>query len=230
MKDLKKNIEKLHTTEAGMVRISRNLDLNRDGLINWCQEAVKNTDYIMRCGKNWYVYYQGIAITINAHSYTIITAHKINPKIAVIQSSDYFCLREFLYQAIYIPEGEPLPPREIIDQPEIAVYIKNFGSQTGDLGVVARQNDQIVGAAWTRIIPAYGQVDDNTPELAISILPAFRGYGIGTKLMKRLLNLLKNNGYEQTSLSVKKNNPAVNFYQNLGYDKKKQIMPAMRIT
>ena len=101
---------------------------------------------------------------------------------------------------------------------EIFVYIKDFGTQTGDIGVVAEQNGQVVGAAWTRIILAYGHVDANTPELAISILPEFRGYGIGTKLMKKLFELLKNNEYKQTSLSVQKNNPAVRFYQCLGYE------------
>jgi len=83
---------------------------------------------------------------------------------------------------------------------------------------VAEQNGQIIGAAWTRIIPAYGHIDNRTPELAISILPEFRGYGIGTKLMKKLFEVLRQNGYERTSLSVQKNNPAVRFYQRLGYE------------
>ena len=80
------------------------------------------------------------------------------------------------------------------------------------------QAPQIIGAAWTRIIPAYGHVDNNTPELAISILPEFRNYGIGTKLMNKLFDVLRDNGYNQTSLSVQKNNPAVRFYKRLGYE------------
>ena len=58
----------------------------------------------------------------------------------------------------------------------------------------------------------------DAPELAISILPEFRGYGIGSKLMKKLFKVLLENGYKQTSLSVQKNNPAVRFYQRLGYE------------
>lgn len=77
----------------------------------------------------------------------IITVHKINPKIYSMQESEYGCLHEFLYQAIFIPEGEELPPRSIIEDPEISIYIKDFGKQPGDLGVVAEQNGQIVGAA-----------------------------------------------------------------------------------
>jgi ribosomal protein S18 acetylase RimI-like enzyme len=134
-----------------------------------------------------------------------------------MRASDYECLHEFLYQALYIPEGEERPPREIINAPEIIIYIKDFGTQPGDLGVVAEQNGQIIGAAWTRIIPAYGHIDKNTPELAISILRPFRCYGIGSKLMRKLFDVLRKNGYKQTSLSVQKDNPAVRFYQRLGY-------------
>ena len=147
-------------------------------------------------------------------------------KIRVMRQSDYECLPEFLYQAIFIPEGVDSPPRSVINDPEIFVYIKDFGTQPGDLGVVAEQNPesssgqapQIIGAAWTRIIPAYGHINNETPELAISILPEFRNLGIGTKLMTKLFDLLRENEYRQTSLSVQKDNPAVRFYQRLGYE------------
>ena len=217
MNDLITNIEKLHTTELGVQRIKKNLSLDTDDVVKWCKEAINQADIIIRQGKNWYIYYKGIVLTVNAHSYTIITAHKLKAKIRVIQKSDYECLNEFLYQAIFIPEGEAAPPRDIINDPEILIYIKDFGDTIGDLGVVSEQDNQIIGAAWVRIISAYGHVDSNTPELAISILPEFRGYGIGTKLMHTLFKVLKENGYKQTSLSVQKNNPAASFYQRLGY-------------
>lgn len=218
MNDLIANIDQLHTTELGEKRIKKNLNLNSDDAVGWCKETIKYADIIMRQGKNWYAYHKGVAITINAHSYTIITAHKIRTKIRIIQRSDYACLNEFLYQAIFIPAGADSPPRSIINDPEIFAYIKDFGSRSGDLGVIAEQNNQVIGAAWTRIISAYGHLDNNTPELAISILPEFRGYGIGMKLMNKLFKLLKENGYERTSLSVQKDNPAVRFYQRLGYE------------
>jgi len=217
MNDLTQNIDKLHTTQMGADRIKRNLNLQIDDVVSWCKEAVKQADVIIGRGKNWYVYGGGVVITINVHSYTVITAHKINAKVRVMIESDYECLPEFLYQAIFIPEGEELPPRSVINDPEIFVYIKNFGTQAGDLGVVAEQNGQIIGAAWTRIIPAYGRIDNDTPELAISILPEFRSYSIGTKLMKKLFKVLQENGYKKISLSVQKDNPAVRFYQRLGY-------------
>jgi GNAT superfamily N-acetyltransferase len=133
-----------------------------------------------------------------------------------ITEADYPLLEEFLYNSIFIPPGSELPQKEIIFKPEIFVYIKGFGGKD-DCGVVAVQSDIIVGAAWTRIIPAYGHIDDETPELAISILPGYRGKGIGTKMMTRLFGLLRERGYTRTSLSVQKGNPAVRFYQRLGY-------------
>ncbi|MCK9217765.1 MAG: GNAT family N-acetyltransferase [Firmicutes bacterium] len=218
MDNLINNIEKLHTTALSKARVRNNLHLGTLDVVEWCQQAVEHANYIMKSGKNYYVYYNGDVITINAHSYTIITAHKINAKIRVMGESDHACLDEFLYQAIFIPKGEDVPPRNIINVPEIFIYIKNFGEEIGDLGVVAEQNGQVVGAAWTRIIHAYGHIDENIPELAISLLPEFRGYGIGAKLMKKLFKVIEENGYSQTSLSVQKDNPAVRFYQRLGYE------------
>lgn len=217
MADLLDNLDLIHTTVRGVNRIKNNLNLSEENVIQYCKNAILSADMIMRTGKNYYVYYKGQAITVNAKSYTVITAHAINAKVRVITPSDYICLDEFLYQAIFIPKDTPCPDRSIINDPSINIYIKDFGSQEGDFGIVAEQNGQICGIAWTRIIPAYGHIDNQTPELAISILPKFRGCGIGTKLMGKLFKILRENGYKQTSLSVNKSNPAVNFYTKLGY-------------
>ncbi len=137
-------------------------------------------------------------------------------KIRQIQPQEYPVLEDFLYHAIFLPPGaEPLL-WEIIYEPEIFIYIKDFSNQD-DCGVVAEDNGKIVGAAWTRIIPAYGHIDDQTPELAISILPGWRGKSIGSQMMRYLFDLLRERGYRQTSLSVQKDNPAVRFYERLGY-------------
>ena len=138
-------------------------------------------------------------------------------RVREIAKTEYPLLEGFLYNAIFIPEGEECPPREIIFDPEIYIYIRDFGSDT-DCGVVAENDRSIVGAAWARIIPAYGHIDDDTPELAISVLPEYRGQGVGTMLMKRLFRLLLERGFKRTSLSVQQNNPAVRFYKRLGYE------------
>jgi ribosomal protein S18 acetylase RimI-like enzyme len=133
-----------------------------------------------------------------------------------IKSIEYPLLEDFLYHAIFLPPGvEPLP-REIIFKQEIYIYIKDFGGKD-DFGVVAEIGGLIIGAAWARIIPAYGHIDDDTPELAISVMPEHRGQGVGTSLMMFLFDLLRKHGYRRTSLSVQKDNPAVRLYRRLGY-------------
>ena len=75
--ELLTNLDKLRLTELGILRIKRNLDLDLDtgNLVAWCKSEVKNAGAIIRKGKNWYAYCCNAILTINAHSYTIITAH-----------------------------------------------------------------------------------------------------------------------------------------------------------
>ena len=134
-----------------------------------------------------------------------------------IQKNEYPLLEDFLYNAIFLPPGTQPPPREIIFNPDVFIYIDGFGDKPGDCGVVAKQDGKIIAAAWTRIIPAYGHIDDYTPELAISVLSEYRGQGIGTMLMTRLFEMLRERGYKQTSLAVQQKNAAVRFYKRLGY-------------
>lgn len=75
--DLLRNLDKLHTTELGVVRIKRNLGLDIDDVVAWCRQKIQAADGITRQGKNWYVDVDNIKITVNAHSFTIITAHPI---------------------------------------------------------------------------------------------------------------------------------------------------------
>ncbi|MCL1912635.1 MAG: GNAT family N-acetyltransferase [Eubacteriaceae bacterium] len=190
--------------------------------IQWCHAAKRQAHTISKRGKNWYVYTGSAAITINANNLCVITAHKINPKVRYMGEADYGCLPEQLYYAIYVPEDGSQPPREVVNAPEIFIYIEDFGASPADTGVVAEQNGQIIGAAWTRIIQGYGHIDNETPELAISVLPGFRGLGIGTKMMAMLFGVLKKKGYLRTSLSVHKDNLAVAFYERLGYETVKE--------
>ena len=74
--DLHINLDKLHTTELGVVRIRKNLSLADIDVVIWCKDKVRNASDIVRRGKNWYVHSGDAVITINAHSFTIITAHK----------------------------------------------------------------------------------------------------------------------------------------------------------
>lgn len=135
-----------------------------------------------------------------------------------IKESEYPLLDEFIYEAIFVPKDVSVPEKSIINNPSLQVYIAGFGMKKDDYCVVAEVNNQVVGAAWVRIMNDYGHIDDETPSLAISLYKQYRGLGIGTALMKRLLIVLKEKGYNRTSLDVQKANYALKMYQNVGYE------------
>lgn len=71
------NLDQLHTTDLGAERIQKNLRLDIADVVSWCKEKIKAPGSIItQRGKNWYVAVENYEITVNAHSYTIITAHK----------------------------------------------------------------------------------------------------------------------------------------------------------
>ncbi len=138
-------------------------------------------------------------------------------EIRSLKSEEIPLLEEFLYQAIFIPQGLAPLPRSILKEPELEMYIKDLGQQPDDWALAAEVNGRLVGAVWVRIMKDYGYYDDRTPSLSISFLSEFRGQGLGQQLMTAMLDLLKAKGYPSVSLSVSKDNPAVGFYQRLGF-------------
>lgn len=134
-----------------------------------------------------------------------------------IAKNEYSLLNKFLYEAIFIPDGIEPPDKSIIHNPELQVYIRDFGKYKDDYCLIAEADNKIIGAVWARIMEDYGHIDDMTPSLAISLYNDYRGHGIGTDMMKRMLRLLKNNGYKRVSLSVQKENYAVKMYLKVGF-------------
>ena len=139
-------------------------------------------------------------------------------KIRTISEGEESLLQDFLYQAVFVPEGVPAPPKSIISQPELQICITGFGTKKDDIGLVAEVNKKAVGAVWVRIMNDYGHIDNATPSIAVSLYKDYRGLGIGTALMKEMLRILKDRGYKQASLSVQKANYAVNMYQKTGFE------------
>ena len=75
------NITRIHTTEMGKDRIAANLKLDLDDVVDYCKSKILDVRCeIHKRGKNWYCRIDGIEITVNAHSYTIITAHLVRDK------------------------------------------------------------------------------------------------------------------------------------------------------
>lgn len=135
-----------------------------------------------------------------------------------LNEEDYGVLVDFLYEAIFIPEGVEPPPRDIIERPELRLYIEDFGSSPHDIAFGAFCGGRIAGAVWCRIMEDYGHVNDLTPSMAISLYKEFRGKGLGTALMKAILSELRSRGYKQVSLAVQKENYAVKLYRSLGFE------------
>ena len=133
-----------------------------------------------------------------------------------IKEEEYPILSDFLYEAIFIPDGMEKPPKAIIEQSELQVYIADFGKED-DWCLVAEVKGKIVGAVWVRIMNDYGHIDDEIPSLAISLYDEYRSLGIGTALMDAILQFLKDKGYKKTSLSVQKANYEVNMYRKIGF-------------
>ena len=135
-----------------------------------------------------------------------------------MQKQEYPLLDNFLYEAIFIPKGIEPPPKTIITSPELQVYVERFGESKDDWGLVAEVDGKIVGTVWVRIMNDYGHIDDETPSLAISLYKKYRGFGIGTAMMKEILALLKSHGYSRVSLSVQKDNYAAKMYLKIGFE------------
>lgn len=141
----------------------------------------------------------------------------MNYKIRKVRENEYKLLDDFIYEAIFIPEGETLPPKSIINQPDLQVYIKDFGKEKDDMCFVAEVDGKVVGAVWVRDMQDYGHIADGVPSFAISLYKEYRNYGIGTEMMKTMLAELKNRGYEKASLAVQKVNYAVKMYKKVGF-------------
>jgi GNAT superfamily N-acetyltransferase len=125
-------------------------------------------------------------------------------------------LRDMLRHAFYwrTPVGEKEPP--------LTRYVNGWG-RPGDRSLIAIDDFVPVGAAWYRLFTqadaGFGYVDEQTPELAIAVVPSRRGRGFGHELLTELLDQARADGFESISLSVAKDNPAVSLYEKYGFDR-----------
>ena len=127
---------------------------------------------------------------------------------------------EALYNALFTPEESEPFPREIIQLPQLRRYISDFGKE-GDICFIAEFDGNPVGAIWVRLFSedekGYGFVDNETPDLSMSVSKEFQNKGIGTTLLKHMLNVLENSSFKQVSLSVDIRNYAHSLYKKHGF-------------
>lgn len=135
-----------------------------------------------------------------------------------LEAGEYPVLRKFLYLAVFVPEGQSPPPEDVLDVPEMRVYLDGFGREAADVAVGADCGGKIVGAAWARVMEDYGHLYDGVPSIAISLLPGYRGQGLGKRLLSGLLDELRAAGHRRVTLAVQKENlAACRLYRGLGF-------------
>lgn len=122
--------------------------------------------------------------------------------------------------AFWRPEGPSGSVTEVLSQPQLARYVTGW-PRPGDLGVIALDEQRPVGAAWVRLMPAsdpgYGFVEAATPELSMGVVQAWRGLGVGTRLLHALIAAAREQGLPSLSLSVEPDNYARRLYERVGF-------------
>ena len=107
----------------------------------------------------------------------------------------------------------------VIKQPLLARYVLGWG-RNGDYGCVAEIDTKAIGMAWLRLWrgedKGFGYISDRIPELALAVLPKYRGQGVGSRLLKEILFVAKDR-FPAISLSVRSDNPVVRLYERSGF-------------
>ena len=136
-----------------------------------------------------------------------------------ISPDEFPLLEDFLYEAIFVPEGfkSEIPRSVVRDDPKCRAAYLDFGTLPDDRAVVAVVDEKVIGACWVRTTDEYGHVDEETPSFSISLYRPYRGHGLGTAMMKAMLDELRDAGYARASLSVQKENPALRLYERMGF-------------
>lgn len=134
---------------------------------------------------------------------------------------DELIVWRMLYEAARVAEEGRLSVESIRNDPYLARYATRWG-RPGDLGVAAfeRKSGEPVGAAWVRLLIGAdrgdGYIDDQTPELALGVTPAHRGKGVGTELLRLLLETARE-PFHGITLTVRTDNPAIRLYERFGF-------------
>ncbi|WP_202983269.1 GNAT family N-acetyltransferase [Macrococcoides canis] len=129
-------------------------------------------------------------------------------------------LVNFTYLALYVAPGQKAFDKDIVYSPEISKYYMDFDNER-ELCFVCQIDEKLVGAVWGRQwlgdIQGYGFFSPQFLELTISILPDYRGRGIGTKLLELFISEVRRLEFKGLSLSVSHGNRAKNIYEKFGF-------------
>ncbi|EHB48569.1 MULTISPECIES: GNAT family N-acetyltransferase [Paenibacillus] len=143
-----------------------------------------------------------------------------NIRVATAQDEPF--LWDMLYESLYVPDGAEPFSRDILNEPFMRKYVEGWGRES-DLGYIATNGEgKPMGSITLRYFDeankGFGYVSDEIPELGMALLPESRGQGIGTALMRALLQGAKSRGISRLSLSVApENTAAVKLYRRFGF-------------
>ena len=127
-----------------------------------------------------------------------------------------------LYEAVFWRAGANGPSfEEGLAYPEVSQALTDWGERDGDIAVVATVDSIPVGAAWLRFWTdsnfINGYVDEATPVLVIGVHRDYRHQGIGGRLIEWLVDYASRYSIQRISLSVSKDNFALNLYRQQGF-------------
>ncbi len=144
-----------------------------------------------------------------------------NLSIRALDDADEQFLWQMIFYAAHMHHETGKTVQDAIQNPTLANYVTGWG-RPGDLGFIAENaaTQTAVGAVWVRLYTGenkgYSPTTDDTPELAMAVLPAYVGQGIGTRLLQHLIDAARPH-YPAIALNVRADNPAFRLYQRLGF-------------
>ncbi len=140
----------------------------------------------------------------------------MKPTLYFLRSSEQKILTDMLPYAMRLDDVN----KSLSDVPKLAIYSEFYGYTSKDLGLYALADNQLAGAVWIRRLNAdhssNGYIDDKTPILNIAVLPEFRGKGIGSQMIEQLF-IEAGALYDQISVSIVHDTPAISFYERHGF-------------
>ncbi len=137
--------------------------------------------------------------------------------------SDLPLLYLMLYEAAAAnPAIRQLDREAALSLPQVRKYVEGWGRRGDQAVVAAEHTGRQLGAAWYRLFtaqdPAYGFVSEDVPEVTMGVVDDARGRGIGSALLKRIVEQAREEGFDALSLSVEADSEAVALYERHGFE------------
>ena len=154
------------------------------------------------------------------HSFHTLESENMDYVLRPATLDDIPFLWDMLYYAAHMSEEGATSSQAAREHPDLNKWVDHWG-RAGDRGVIAFDpvTARKLGAAWLRLLPegfSTGYVDDETPELAIAVMPECIGQGVGSALLAALIDAARAE-FPAIVLTVRHGNPARHLYEQHGF-------------